>query len=328
MTNYIVVKGTSGIGNRVFAVATGILYAQLSGRQLVVDWRDGSYSNSGTNLFFRYFDCPVAQSVEVLPATDSIYPTHWQNKLNRSLGSVINESGLSCYKDLSFDVSRLDYTETIIVLSAYTHKIGFMRPLFTGSASRFASMNNLEILQLVLQSNLSLKEDIRLQVEEFKREYFADYMIGVHIRYSDMKVPLSEVESSLASIIRSVKSKHPNYKIFVATDSQEVLSSFKHKFPVIISTNKWFSASGKRLHQNPEECEDLIQNGIEALVDLDLLAACDELLFASRSSFGLLSSMLMDKPQAIRHDIDTQKPLIKRVQLKLKNLAKKLKIGG
>ncbi|BDT15854.1 hypothetical protein N39L_55770 [Limnospira platensis NIES-39] len=36
----------------------------------------------------------------------------------------------------------------------------------------------------------------------------------------------------------------------------------------------------------------------------------------------------MDKPQAIRHDIDTQKPLVKRVQLKLKNLAKKLNIGG
>jgi hypothetical protein len=59
-----------------------------------------------------------------------------------------------------------------------------------------------------------------------------------------------------------------------------------------------------------------------------LLAAGDELLFASRSSFGLLASLLMDKPQAIRHDIDTQKPLVKRVQLKLKNLAKKLNIGG
>ncbi|AFY83666.1 nodulation protein NodZ [Oscillatoria acuminata] len=324
MTQYIVVKGTSGIGNRVFAVATGILYAQLSGRQLVVDWRDGSYSNTGTNLFFRYFDCPMAQSEEVLPVTDSIYPTPWQNQLHRSLGSLINESGLKCYQDLSFDVSRLDYPETIIVLSTYSHKINLMRPLFTGKASRFAAMNHLEILQEILQSNLKLKEDIQLQIEQFKREYFSDYMIAVHIRYSDMKVPLSEVEASLASIIRSVKFKHPNYKIFVATDSQEVLSSFKQKFSNIISTNKWFSTSGKRLHQNPEECQDLIQNGIEALVDLYLLAACDQFLFASRSSFGLLASLLMTNPKAIRHDIDRGKSLIKRVKLSLKNIAKKL----
>ncbi len=327
MTQYIVVKGTSGIGNRVFAVATGILYAQLSGRQLVVDWRDGSYSNTGTNLFFRYFDCPMAQSEEVLPVTDSIYPTPWQNQIHRSLGSLLNESGLKC-QDLSFDVSRLDYPETIIVLSTYTHKTHLMRSLFTEVASQFAAMNNLEVLQWVLQFNLKLKEDIQLQIEQFKREYFSDYMVAVHIRYSDMKVPLPEVEASLASIIRSVKFKHPNHKIFVATDSQNVLSSFEQKFPNIISTNKWFSASGKRLHQNPQECPDLIQNGIEALVDLYLLGACDQFLFASRSSFGLLASLLMTKPKAIRHDIDREKSLIKRFKEKLKNIAKKLNFSS
>ncbi|MBO0348185.1 xyloglucan fucosyltransferase/Nodulation protein Z (NodZ) [Phormidium pseudopriestleyi FRX01] len=321
MANYIVVKGTSGIGNRVLAVATGILYAQFSGRQLVVDWRDGSYSNTGTNLFFRYFDCPVAQSVEVLPVTDSIYPTPWQNQLHRSLGSLLNESGLNCDKDLSFDVSRLDYPETIIVLSAYTHKIHKMRSLFTGEYSHFAKLTNPEILKLVLQSNLTLKEDIRLKVEQFKQEYFSDYMIGVHIRYSDMKVPLSEIEASLQSIVRTVKFKHPNYKICLATDSQEVLSLFKEKFINVISTNKWFSPSGKRLHQN-HECQDLIQNGIEALVDLYLLADCDRLLFSSQSSFGLLASLLMTNNQARRYDIEREKSLIKRVKLKLENIWK------
>ncbi|MCT7970207.1 xyloglucan fucosyltransferase/Nodulation protein Z (NodZ) [Laspinema sp. D1] len=323
MANYIVVKGTSGIGNRVFAVATGILYAQISGRQLVVDWRDGSYSTTGTNLFFRYFDCPVAQPVEVLPVTDSIYPTHWQNQLHRSLGSLLNESGLNCDKDLSCDVSRLDYPETIIVFSAYTHKISRMRSLFTGEYSRFANLTNREIIKLVLQSNLTLKEDSRLKVEQFKKDYFSDYMIGVHIRYSDMKVPLSEIEASLQKIIRTVKFKHPNFKIFVATDSQEVLSLFKEKFiNNLVSTNKWFSPSGKRLHQNPGECQDLIQNGIEALVDLYLLADCDCLLFSSKSSFGLLASLLMTNNQARCYDIDGEKSLIERVKLKLKNIWK------
>lgn len=326
MTQYIVVKGTSGIGNRVFAVATGILYAQLSGRQLVVDWRDGSYSNTGTNLFFRYFDCPVAESVEVLPATDSIYPPIWKNQLHRSMGSLRDELGLTGYSDMSFDVSRLDSQEDILVLSAYTHKINLMRPLLAQETSRLATMTIREILKHILQNNLFLKEDIRLRVDEFKRAYFENYMVGVHIRYSDMKVPLTEVEFAVRSITRLTRFQHGNFKIFLATDSQEVLHSFKDKFPNVISTDKWFSQSGKRLHQNPEECQDLVQNGIEALVDLYLLAACDNLIFASRSSFGFLSSLLMTRPNARYYDIDGEHSLVKRIKGKLIDTAKYLNI--
>ncbi len=326
MTKYIVVKGTSGIGNRVFAVATGILYAQLSGRQLVVDWRDGSYSNTGTNLFFRYFDCPLAKSVEVLPETDSVYPAIWTNQLHRSLGSLRDELSLTGYSDMSFDVSRLDSQEDILVLSAYTHKINLMRSLLAQETHHLANLTIREILRSILRENLFLKEDIRWQVEEFKKAYFADYMVGVHIRYSDMKVPLTEVEFAVRSIVRLTRFQHASFKIFLATDSQEVLLSFKDKFPNVISLDKWFSESGKRLHQNPEECQDLVQNGIEALVDLYLLTACDNLIFASRSSFGFLSSLLMTQPQARYYDIDGEHSLVKRIKHKLISTAKQLNI--
>lgn len=323
MTKYVVVKGTSGIGNRVFSVATGILYAQLSGRQLVVDWRDGSYSNTGENLFFRYFDCPVAQSVEVLPATDSIYPAVWQHQLHRSLGSLRHELRLTGYQDMSFDVSRLDYEEDIIVLAAYTHKIHAMRLLFTEEARGFAKLTNSEVIEVILRENLFLKEDIRYKIEKFQQKHFEGHMIGVHIRYSDMKVPLAEVEAYLRATVKSVQSRYPQFKIFLATDSQEVLLSFKDKFPNVITFDKWFSSSGKRLHQNAEECQDLIQNGIEALMDLYLLASCDSLVFASRSSFGFLASLLMTKPNHQCYNIDRSESLIKRIGLKLKDMLKR-----
>ncbi|MFP4219765.1 MAG: nodulation protein NodZ [Phormidium sp.] len=320
MTKYVVVKGTSGIGNRVFAVATGILYAQLSERQLVVDWRDGSYCNSGENLFFRYFDCPVAQSVEVLPLTDSIYPTVWTHRLHRSLGSLRQELGLKGYLDMSFDVSRLGYEEDILVLAAYTHKIHAMRPLFTGDARGLAKLTSPEILMSILRENIFLKDDICQQVNQFKQDNFGGHIIGVHIRYSDMKIPLPKVESYLRSVVISVQSRYPEFKIFVATDSQKVLLSFENKFPNVISISKWFSASGQRLHQNPQECQDLVQNGIEALMDLYLLAACDSLIFASRSSFSFLASLLMTNPNHRCYDIDRNKSLIKQVELKLKRI--------
>ncbi len=45
----LVAKGRAGPADRMFAVASAIVYARLRGRQLAVDWRDETYSNDGTN---------------------------------------------------------------------------------------------------------------------------------------------------------------------------------------------------------------------------------------------------------------------------------------
>ncbi len=45
----LVAKGRAGPPDRMLAVASAIVYARVRGRQLVVDWRDETYSNEGTN---------------------------------------------------------------------------------------------------------------------------------------------------------------------------------------------------------------------------------------------------------------------------------------
>jgi hypothetical protein len=45
---FLLVKGISGLGDRIKCVLTAILYARLTGRKLIVDWTDSSYSNAGT----------------------------------------------------------------------------------------------------------------------------------------------------------------------------------------------------------------------------------------------------------------------------------------
>lgn len=301
---YLIVKGTSGLGNRMLALATGIVYGKITNRKVIVDWRDGSYSNTGTNLFFRYFDSSALLPPDILPRESLVYPEIWQDNLHRSLGSMKNEYHLEGYTDMSFQVDCRDYTEDCLVLCAYTHKMKPMRVLFTGEFQDLAKKSNIEILKSILQSEIRLKGDIQDRVHEFKDQYFADYTLGVHIRYSDMKVPLLELIKKLKRIVNEIEKKHPNFKIFIATDSQPILSSFQKMFPNVISTDKWFSTSGKRLHQNPEECPDLVQNGIEALTDLYLLASCNSLLFASRSSFGFVASLLMSHPESKLYDID------------------------
>ena len=48
---YILVKGSSGLGNRILVLSSAILYGQISGRQVFVDWRDGTYGEPKTNFF-------------------------------------------------------------------------------------------------------------------------------------------------------------------------------------------------------------------------------------------------------------------------------------
>lgn len=55
---YLLVKGRAGLGNRMLCALTGILYARLAGRRLLVDWSDPIYAEGGLNVFHRYFRCP------------------------------------------------------------------------------------------------------------------------------------------------------------------------------------------------------------------------------------------------------------------------------
>ena len=95
------------------------------------------------------------------------------------------------------------------------------------------------------------------------------------------------------------------------------MQDFKHKFNNVITAEKWFPPSGRRLHQNWEECPDRLQNGIEALRDLYLLSQCESLIFSSKSSFGYLASLL--NSQGKIYDVE-QPSLTQKIRRKLKQI--------
>ena len=312
---YILVKGSSGLGNRIFAAATAILYAQISGRKIIIDWTEGTYSPHGINTFPVFFDCPYVQEISNLPETDSVFPEIWRGRLNESFGGLKEKFKIKGVQPLSFNVSKIDYNEQIIVFCAYTHKTNRMRNLFTGKFSHFATLNNHEILKKIINQYFQLQEEIKQQFQEFINYNFAQYNLGVHIRYSDMKVSLHK----LYETVNRLKKRPKNYQIFLATDSQEIMEDFKQKFSNVITAEKWFPSSGSRLHQNWEECPDRLQNGMEALRDLYLLSQCETLIFSSQSSFGYLASLL--NSQGKIYDIE-QPSLRQKVIRKLKKISR------
>lgn len=68
------------LGNRVLSLLSALLYARLSGRHLLVDWRDGMYAEEGVNAFSHLFQSRWATPVRSSPVTDSVTPSMWRGR--------------------------------------------------------------------------------------------------------------------------------------------------------------------------------------------------------------------------------------------------------
>lgn len=316
----IISKGTSGLGNRILASCTAILYAEIVGAQVYIDWTEGNYSDRGINSFHQFFECLSPAFIAELPSevleNPSIYPAKWRGKLDFSFGELLQQPDVTEEK-LTFDVSRSNFKEDILVFCAYTHKIHKMRHLFSGDYSFLQKLNNAEILRILLDKFFVLKNPVKDLVETYKQEQFTPSTIGVHVRYTDMKISVDDIIKS----VRKIMGKDSDRQIFLATDSQDIIQRFKATFPNTITTQKWLPESGGRLHLVSDR--DNYQIGVEALRDLYLLTECPSLVYSSQSSFGRVAALLSQaQPNAI---YDIERPSLSvRMKNKIKAGMKRL----
>lgn len=313
---FVLCKGTSGLGNRIFAACTACLYARICGHRVVIDWRDGSYSENGVNAFSELFNSSFIEPTSSLPNTEDIYPEAWVKHLDLSLGQLKKRVGDST-SQLSIDVSQTDYQSQVLVYVSYTHLIHKIRPLFSGEFAYLADWDTKKILRHILQTEFELKPSVQNRVKDYADEKFGDYTIGVHVRQTDMIIPIED----LIKRVRRLLQKNPEATIFLATDSAKVIQQFNKKFPRVCTTDKWMPESGQRLHQNWEECPDRLRTAIEAVLDVYLLAACNSLVFSSQSSFGYWASLLSSAPSSEIYDVNHERvPVAKWFMGKAKKL--------
>src|SRR5574341_1361148 len=123
---FLLVKGIAGLGNRILSALIGILYARLTGRRLLVDWSDHYYSNDGSNVFHRFFQCSLCSPTDEIPNTDSVSPRIWRGYLNESAWNMRKRYGnindLGTWQKFSIDLTKLDYQEDVLVMWTYDEK--------------------------------------------------------------------------------------------------------------------------------------------------------------------------------------------------------------
>jgi hypothetical protein len=288
---YLLVKGVAGLGNRILSALSGILFARLSRRTLIIDWSDPAYSGDGANVLSRFFDCRSCVPTDDIPVSDSVRPAIWRGHLGDSVCQMQALNGIDLgrtVRELSVDLSRLDDSEDVLVMVVYRNKLKTLRPHFPTRMPEFVGASDEFILAKLLREELILRAEIRERLERFKREQFGSPTIGVHVRYSDYRVRFVSIISRLNALLK----REPGARIFLATDNVEMKVLFESVYgDAVTTTSHWYGEPGIAIHRASNR-PDPAERGIEALADLYLLAECDQLILDTTSSFSYLAAVL------------------------------------
>jgi hypothetical protein len=299
---YLWLKGRAGLGNRILAFCAAVLYARLSGRQLVVDWSDGIYSADRTNTFPHYFSSPRVDPEVRLPEVASMVPAIWQGNRNLSsyeIGRRLAEHSTWDDRDKgSIDLKRLDYQEQIAVMWAYNDQMGLLRRRYRTEFEQLGLGSRDAILRQILTEELHLHPSIQARVEEFKARHFTTRTVGVHVRFSDRRTAFGRLLSSLDALL----DREPGLRIFLATDNIRVVEIMEGAYPDVVTTSHWYPRPGERVHDS-KLVPDARASGADALVDLYLLAACDYLVIDTLSTFAEVARLVSKATQSNVHDV-------------------------
>ncbi|MBU1100123.1 MAG: hypothetical protein KKA84_06940 [Bacteroidetes bacterium] len=300
---YLIIKGFAGLGNRILALLTGILYAELTNRKIVVDWRDKSYSDSNENSFYKFFDSEFSPPIEDIDDSDSIYPERWKNNLECNLSEFATKTNLKQYmlpknwSKSTIDPAKIIYAENVIVFWAFTQLVFKFRRYFKSFKMEYYNRSTKSILSEVYKKHLPLVDDLRLIVEEFCHQTLMENNIGIHIRYTDKKSNLKPMLKKLEHVVK----ENPSSKIFLATDNPKIIEMLNEKYSNIITFPKWFPKENVPLHGLRNNSPGRIQHGYETIIEIYALAKCKVLILDTDSSFDYIVGLLTNH-NTIIHD--------------------------
>ncbi len=301
---YLLVKGIAGLGNRILCLLTAVLYARLSGRRLLVDWRDRVYSNDESDAFPRFFQTSVCDPLAEMPRTDSVGPGIWRGHLDESAGAMLRRypdvasRSPEAWRPFSVDLTRLNHQEEIVVMWAYGEQIYILRRHLTAAFGGLRRTRTKTILRTLLRESLQLHPAIQKRVEDFRNASLDGKTVGVHVRYMDKRARLEAIYRRLDKLLK----REPDLRIFLSTDNREINDRFQRQYSSVVGTSKWYPTTGMSMHHNLSS-PDRRAHGVEALVDMYLLAGCTYLILDERSSFSYVVSLITDTDRSNQFNV-------------------------
>ena len=121
---YLVVKGSggAGLGDKLRAIISAVIYARLTDRIIYIDWNDPAYGDGVKNYFSSLFGLEGVRTTSKCPLFTNVRPAIWQKKLHLNFDQLYVEMGTPEWnrswasKTFSFDQGVLDWPEEVCVM--------------------------------------------------------------------------------------------------------------------------------------------------------------------------------------------------------------------
>lgn len=321
----LLVKGSggAGLGDKLRALISAVVYAQLSGRKLYVDWNDPAYGDGVGNYFAELFRIEGIPVVGERPLEGTVRPAAWQGKLHLNWDQLYAEHGAPAWnrqwaqETFSFDQGVLDWPEDICVMWDFD-QFSKLVPHLSRLYPAISEGLSLEQLQgYVLRQHLRPAESIAAMLQTYQQRLRGiGSFVGVHVRASDESFkarnapPVEDYVKAAAGLVQGKGATG----IFLATDNCAVQEIFVRRFgrERVLWTDKWLPEAGVALHLD-NNCPDRLQSAQDALLDILLLASADYLVTMGNSSFSMLARMFSAASQPNRTTLIWKAPLWQRV---------------
>jgi len=292
---FLVVKPTGGMGNRLLGLMCAVPYCLMTGRQLYVDWSDFMYSDRGENVFPRLFKIRGVPFSYRLPQAADVYPGFWSKQLTTNL--LVEQVGINHMDPRVMDETRIALSTRYpqAVAAFWSFNLDPMRAALDHIQEHLPQFSNLTVDGIgaeVMHKHILPRPAVSDQVDEFAAKHFTGPMIGVHIRHTDMRMPLKETLRTVHDLKHSLGAR-----IFLATDNQAVEQALADLFgDDLVTMPKRYPENGKHLHSHRVAGMTNYEKALDAAVEMYLLARCDAIVRYQPSTFALVSWYISGLP--------------------------------
>ncbi|MDA4846344.1 nodulation protein NodZ [Hoeflea poritis] len=286
MTRYLIAtdcynyEPRPGLGWMVQANSIAWRYAKVTGRTLIVDWRDTTYhSNRNVNLFAQLFE-PAESIGGVRILTNSL------DRLELPGPRLVTDKENFEYVDRALYYDR-DLPFPVVEIRAGISPRLYRRFLYEDGFDGFIR-------------GLVMKPHFEHQIADFLEQNFSGRrVVGVHVRHGNGESGhfqnAGRSISDLDHLIQDIKTKlyrylKDNYTLFLATDSPAVLDGFQRNSLKYVARKQWRppADSGASLVKGSECPDGEVVNAANAWIDMYLLGCCDVTYFAKGSFMNSL----------------------------------------
>ncbi|RPF72751.1 hypothetical protein EG799_07700 [Aurantiacibacter spongiae] len=288
----------------MLSAVTACVLAELVGRAVAIDWRDGMYLPEGQNLYPLLFDDSQSLDPARFDEASDVTPAIWAGSLDEHPADMIrrhfpaSHRNPLVYRKLCVDLANSDPASEVAVFWSYLPKMPRLRRRLAHDA-RFAGRPERVIVRQTLKTHFTPVEPVLSAVDAlFAR--FSGPVIGVHIRFTDRKAPLPKILER----IRGLREQEPDAPIFLATDSAEAQDAVHASFDNVHALEKTLSAGDAGLHFRSDEAADPLTEARAALADMIALSRCEWLVHSSHSTFSVTAALIGDIPPGRQRDVD------------------------